>query len=65
MGRSTYLKIFKDGKTSVEEAFYYARYMLQTDENFKEYKSMQPQIADRYPLRGRLLSHREMFLGED
>lgn len=65
MGRPTYLKIFKDGKISVEEAFYYARYMLKTDENFKEFKSMQPQISDRYPLRGRLLSYREMFLGED
>ena len=65
IGRSTNLNIFKDGKVSVEEAFYYARYMLRTDKNFKEFKSMQPQITDRYPLRGRLLSHREMFLGED
>ncbi|UCD14167.1 MAG: caspase family protein [Thermoplasmatales archaeon] len=64
-GRPSILKIFKNGKVSVEEAFYYARYTLWTDENFKEYRSMQPQITDRYPLRGRFLSHREMFLGED
>jgi hypothetical protein len=64
-GRPTNLKIFKDGKISVEEAFYYARHILRTDENFKEYKSMQPQITDRYPSRGLLLSHREMFLGEN
>jgi len=65
MGRPSILKIFKNGKTSVEEAFYYARYTLKNDKNFKEYNSMQPQITDRYPLRGRLLSHQEMYIGEN
>jgi len=65
MGRPTLLKFFKNGKTSVEEAFYYACYKLRTDEIYKEFSSMQPQITDRYPLRGRLLSYREMILGED
>jgi len=65
IGRQATLKIFRDGKVSVEEAFYYARYILRTDKNFKEFKSSQPQITDRYPLRGRFLSHREMILGED
>ncbi len=65
IGRPTLLRFFKNGKTSVEEAFYYARYRLKTDKNFKEFNTMQPQINDRYPLRGFFLSHREMVLGED
>lgn len=65
MGRPTFLRFFKNGKTSVEEAFYYARYKLRTDELYREFGSMQPQITDRYPLRGRLLSFREMILGEN
>lgn len=64
-GRPTLLRIFKNGKTSVEEAFYYARYTLKKDKSFKNFSSMQPQINDRYPLRGRFLSHREMYIGED
>jgi hypothetical protein len=50
------LKLFKDGVVSVEEAFYYARYMLRTDENLKDFKVMQPQINDEYPHRGVLRS---------
>lgn len=65
IGRPTRLRIFKDGKVSVEEAFYYARYMLRTDENIKQYKSMQPQINDNYPQKGFLRSLGEMILGED
>jgi hypothetical protein len=64
-GRPTFLNFFKNGKTSVEEAFYYARYRLKTDKNYKEFSTMQPQINDRYPLRGFFLSFREMMLGED
>ncbi len=58
------LKLFQDGKVSVEEAFYYARYMLRTDENLQDYKSMNPQINDQYPHRGLLRSHGELVLGE-
>ncbi|MCX6665382.1 MAG: Ig-like domain-containing protein [Euryarchaeota archaeon] len=63
-GRPMYLKFFKDGKVSVEEAFYYARYVLRTDSTLKDYKSMQPQINDDYPHRGIiLLNRKEMILG--
>jgi hypothetical protein len=48
--------MFQDGVVSVEEAFYYARAMLRTDENLQEFKSMQPQIDDRFPHRGILRS---------
>lgn len=65
IGRQATLNIFRDGKVSVEEAFYYARYVLRTDKDFKDFKSSQPQMTDRYPLRGRFLSHRDMILGED
>jgi len=56
------LRLFKNGEVSVEEAFYYARIQLRTDELLSEYREMQPQINDRYPRRGLLLSHKEMFL---
>lgn len=63
-GRPTRLRIFKDGKISVEEAFYYARYTLRTEENFKDYKKMEPQINDQYPHRGLFRSMGGMLLGE-
>jgi hypothetical protein len=56
------LKMFQDGKVSVEEAFYYARVMLRTDERLQDYKSMQPQINDCYPHRGFLRNWRELIL---
>jgi len=62
-GRLAKLRIFKDGKTSVEEAFYYARYMLRTDTGLKEFSLMEPQINDRYPHRGLFLNRKEMILG--
>ena len=58
------LRIFKNGRVSVEEAFYYARYILRTDESLKEFKTMEPQMNDKYPHRGFLLGRREMYLGE-
>jgi len=61
-GRPTKLRFFKDGKVSVEEAFYYARYVLRTDKDLKDYKIMQPQINDQYPHRGLLLSRKELVL---
>ncbi|MFH1102037.1 MAG: Ig-like domain-containing protein [Methanobacteriota archaeon] len=63
LGKPTRFKFLQDGKVSVEEAFYYARYTLSTDKDLKEYRSMQPQINDRYPRRGLLLSRREMVFG--
>jgi hypothetical protein len=56
------LKLSKDGKVSVEEAFYYTRYMLRTDESLKEFKYMQPQINDEYPHRGLLRSRGDLEL---
>ena len=61
-GRATHLRFFKDGKVSVEEAFYFARYMLTTKE-FKDYRSMQPQMNDRYPGNPPVGNRGEMFLG--
>jgi hypothetical protein len=56
------LKTFQDGKVSVEEAFYYARYQLRTDEKNQDFKSMQPQINDKYPHRGVLRNRGELIL---
>jgi hypothetical protein len=56
------MKIFQDGEVSVEEAFYYARTMLRTDEKYEEFKSMQPQINDEYPHRGLLRSQGGLIL---
>jgi hypothetical protein len=47
-GRRTILPFFKDGKVSVEEAFYYARCKLRSPQYLK-YISMQPQINDQIP----------------
>lgn len=61
-GRVTHLRFFKDGKVSVEEAFYFARYMLTTKE-FRDYRGMQPQMNDKYPGSPPLRNKGEMFLG--
>ena len=63
-GRPTILGIFKDGKISVEEAFYYARYVLKRDDAFDDYKKMEPQINDQYLHRGSIRSLKGMLLGE-
>jgi hypothetical protein len=55
------MKIFQDGQASVEEAFYYARTMLRTDEKYQDFKSMQPQINDGYPHRGLFRSRGELI----
>ena len=64
MGRPTILRIFKDGKVSVEEAFYYTRYVLRTSKNLEEYSKMEPQINDQYPRRGIFGSLKGLILGE-
>ncbi len=61
-GRRTRLKIFKDGKVSVEEAFYYARYTLRNSKVFDDYQKMEPQINDQYPNRGVIRSLGSMYL---
>ena len=62
LGRPTHLKLFKDGKVSVEEAFYYAKYMLRTDKDLATYKGMRPQINDRFP--SRVLNFGGLVLGQ-
>ena len=64
LGRPTQLNLFKDGKVSVEEAFYYARYILRTNPDLKDFRSMQPQINDRYPHRGVLRNNQDLILTE-
>ena len=54
----------KDGKVSVEEAFYYARYVLKNDVELNDYDGMEPQINDQYPHRGNLRSKAGLVLGE-
>jgi hypothetical protein len=61
-GVSRDLKMFQDGKVSVEEAFYYARYQLHTNEKYQDFRSMQPQINDEYPHRGILRNRGELLL---
>ncbi len=56
--------LFKDGRVSVEEAFYYARYVLRNDLNLDDYDHMEPQINDQYPNRGNLRSRAGLILGE-
>lgn len=63
-GRPSRLGLFRDGKVSVEEAFYYTRYILRTDENLKEYSQIEPQINDQYPRRGKIGSIRGLILGQ-
>ena len=63
-GRHPRFSFFKDGKVSVEEAFYYARYVLRTDSELKEFSRMEPQINDQYPGKGFLRSMKGLNLGE-
>jgi hypothetical protein len=63
-GKPPLFEMNMDGRVSVEEAFYYASYLLRTDQNLEDYSSMMPQINDQYPRRGILRNNKEMFLGE-
>jgi len=64
-GKPKKFNFLKDGEVSVEEAFYYARYKLSTDEGLKDYDSMEPQINDRYPYVGLFFSRNGLILGEN
>jgi len=55
---------FQDGKVSVEESFFYSRYLLRTVDNIDEFNSMQPQINDQYPNKGFLRSLKGLSLGD-
>jgi hypothetical protein len=55
-GKPPLFAMFQDGKVSAEEAFYYARYTLRTDETFADFSNMEPQINDQYPNNGNLRS---------
>jgi uncharacterized protein YneF (UPF0154 family) len=63
-GRPTSLNLFRDGRVSVEEAFYYARYVLKNTEILKDYNTMEPQINDQYPRSGYLFSIKGLILGQ-
>jgi len=63
-GKPSKLNMFKDGKVSVEEAFYYARYVLKNDDTFEDYDKMEPQINDMYPRKGSLFNGKGLILGE-
>jgi len=63
-GRPTILRIFKDGRVSVEEAFYYASFVLRTDKALNDYRKMAPQINDQYPHKGFIRSIRGLVLGK-
>jgi len=62
LGTPKRLKIFKDGVVSVEEAFYYAKYVLRTDASLRNYSSMRPQINDEYPHRGFFRNNGQLIL---
>lgn len=62
-GKPPLLGLFKNGKVSVEEAFYYARYKLKTDQSLADFKEMEPQINDQYPNRGNLRNIGGLVLG--
>jgi len=52
----------RDRQVSVEEAFYYARYILREDEELDPYQSMEPQINDQYPNWGNMRSKDGLIL---
>ena len=62
--REIVLRLVSEGKISVEEAFYYASYILRSDQNLDDYSKMMPQINDQYPRRGIIRSNKEMYLGD-
>ncbi|HVQ00658.1 MAG TPA: Ig-like domain-containing protein [Candidatus Thermoplasmatota archaeon] len=62
LGVPKHLKFFKDGVVSVEEAFYYAKYILRTDATLRNYSAMHPQINDEYPHRGFFLNNGQLIL---
>ncbi len=64
MGKPPLFEFNKNRKISVEEAFYYASYILRTDKSLDDYSKMASQINDQYPRRGVLRNNKEMYLGD-
>lgn len=62
-GRLPFIR-FEDGSVSIEESFYYARYLLRNVENINEFNTMQPQINDQYPNRGLFRNLEGLVLGD-
>ena len=62
MGTPPILNEFKDGKTSVEEAFYYTCFVLRKDRALLNFKMMEPQMNDQYPEKGPLNNLGDMIL---
>jgi hypothetical protein len=62
LGRPPILNKFRDGKTSVEEAFYYTCFVLRKDQTLLNFKMMEPQMNDQYPEKGPLNNVGDMFL---
>ncbi len=62
-GKSSKLDMFKDGKVSVEEAFFYAKHLLRNDKTLEDFNKMKPQISDRYPRFGLILNNKGLILG--
>jgi len=61
VAKRSHLNIFKDGRVSVEEAFYYAKYMIRKE--YRDFIWMQPQMNDMYPHKYPF-NRGEMFLGD-
>ncbi len=62
-GKPSKFNFFKDGEVSVEEAFFYAKYLLRTDKELEDYSKMEPQISDRYPHFGFIRNYKGLILG--
>lgn len=62
-GRKPVLNLLKDGRVSVEEAFYYACYTLRKTEELHDFDDMQPQMNDKYPKTGLWGNKEGLFLG--
>ena len=62
--RSPITGLFKNGKVSVEEAYYYTRFMLKNSVNLKDFMNMEPEINDQFPNRGILRSLNGLILGD-
>ena len=61
-GRLPFL-IFKDGKVSVEEVFYYAWWVLKNERSLESYNKIELQINDQYPNKGLFRSYTQLILG--
>ena len=54
--------LIQDERVSVEEAYYFTRFMLKAQMSLKEFSQMEPEINDKYPNRGVIMSMGGFFL---